>query len=111
MYYEDEVILCVSNSYEKKYYLNEDFNGLPEHIKNELKIMCVLFTEDVGGILIMQFNDEGTLFFKTESNEGDLLYDEIGSVLKIKQLQSEKSELLTSLELYFKVFFLGEDME
>lgn len=111
MYYEDEVILCVSNSYEKKYYLNEDFNGLPEHIKNELKIMCVLFTEDIGGILIMQFNDEGTLFFKTESNEGDLLYDEIGSVLKIKQLQSEKSELLTSLELYFKVFFLGEDVE
>lgn len=111
MFYEDEVILCVSNSYEKKYYLNEDFNGLPEHIKNELKIMCVLFTEDIGGILIMKFNDEGTLFFKTESDEGDILYDEIGSVLKVKQLQSEKSELLTSLELYFKVFFLGEDVE
>ena len=109
MVYGDTMILCVSNSYEKKYYLNEDFNGLPSHIKDELKIMCVLYTEDIGGILVMEFNEEGVLCFKTEADEGDLLYDEIGSVLKIKQLQSEKRELLTSLELYYKVFFLGED--
>ncbi len=110
MLYEENVVLCVSNSYEKKYYLNEDFNGLPSHIKDELKIMCVLFTEDVGGILIMEYNDEGVLMFKTECDEGDILYDEIGSVLKIKHLQIEKEELLTSLELYYKVFFLNEDI-
>ena len=47
--------------------------------------------------------------FQTEAEEGDLLYDEIGSVLKVKKLQQEKQELLESLELYFKVFFLNED--
>ena len=46
-----EVVLCVSNAYQKKYYLNENFNGLPQTIRDELKIMCVLYTEDVGGIL------------------------------------------------------------
>ena len=46
MYYEDNVVLCVSNAYEKKFYMNPDFNGLPDHIKKELKIMCVLFTEE-----------------------------------------------------------------
>ena len=35
----------------------------------------------------------------------------IGSVLKIKQLQSEKRELLESLEMYYRVFFLGEAPE
>ena len=50
--YQDKVILCGSNKYEQKYYLNEDFNGLPEEIKKELKIMCVIFTEEVGGILL-----------------------------------------------------------
>ena len=35
-------------------------------------------------------------------------YDEIGSVLKIKQLQTEKRELLEALEMYYRVFFLGE---
>ena len=35
-------------------------------------------------------------------------FDEIGSVLKIKELQREKRELLESLELFYKVFFLQE---
>ena len=98
----ENIVLCVSNSYERKYYLNEMFSVLPEEIKNELKIMCVLFTEDVGGILKMEF-EEDTLLFKTEADEEDLLYDEIGSVLKIKQLQYEKQELLESLENYYRI--------
>ena len=43
MYYEDDVVLCVSNAYEKKFYMNPDFNGLPDHIKKELKIMLRYF--------------------------------------------------------------------
>jgi hypothetical protein len=109
--YNDEVVLCGSSAYTKKYYLNEDFEGLPESVRDELKIMCVLYTEDVGGTLQLIFDEEGNLEFRTEAEEGDLLYDEIGSVLKIKQLQNTKQELLESLELYFKIFFLGEDME
>jgi hypothetical protein len=108
--YQENVVLCASSSYEQKYYLNEDFNGLPESIKEELKIMCVLFTEDVGGVLTLEFDEEGNLLFQVSSDEGDLLYDEIGSVLKIKELQRSKEELLESLELFYRVFFLGEDM-
>ena len=106
-----EVVLCVSNAYQKKYYLNENFNGLPQTIRDELKIMCVLYTEDVGGTLELVFDQEGNLQFRTSADEGDLLYDDIGSVLKIKQLQRDKRELLESLEVYFRVFFLGEDFE
>ena len=107
---EENVVLCGSSAYEKKYYLNPDFESLPDSIKDELKIMCVLFTADVGGILTMEFDEEGNLLFQTEADEGDLLYDEIGSVLKIKQLQEQKKELLESLELYYKAFFLNEDV-
>ena len=47
-----------------------------------------------------------------ESAKSCLLYtSEIGSVLRIKQLRAEKKELLESLELYYRVFFLGEDAE
>ena len=99
-----DVILCVSNSYEKKYYLNEIFEGLPQRVKDELKILCVLFTEDVGGILELKFNEEGTLELETKADEEDLLNDEIGSVLKIKQIQNTKQELLESLEMFYKVF-------
>lgn len=107
--YQDKVVLCASSAYEKKFWLNEDFQALPEQIKQELKIMCVLFTEDIGGILSLEFEEEGTLIMRVDSEETDYLYDEIGSVLKIKQLQREKAELLEAVELYYKVFFLGED--
>ena len=107
--YQDRVVLCGANSYEEKYYLTPDFDQLPQSIKDELKIMCVLYTEDVGGILSLVFEEDGTLVFEVNADEGDLLYDDIGSVLLIKKLQEEKKELLESLELYFKVFFLGED--
>lgn len=106
---QNNVVLCGSNSYEKKYYLDDNFAGLPQSIQDELKIMCVLYTEDVGGILTLEFEEDGTLVFHVDADEGDLLFDEIGSVLKIKQLQSEKRELLESLELYYKVFYLHED--
>ena len=109
--YNDEIVLCGSSAYTKKFYLNENFEGLPESIKDELKIMCVLYTEDIGGTLQLVYDEDGSLEFRTEAEEGDLLYDEIGSVLKIKQLQNTKQELLEALELYFRVFFLGEDME
>jgi hypothetical protein len=107
--YDEEVVLCGSSAYTKTFYLNEEFDALPEAVKEELKILCVLFTEDVGGVLTLVFDEEGNLSFRTECEEDDILYDEIGSVLKIKQYQREKTELMESLEKYFKVVFLGED--
>ena len=108
--YQANVVLCASSAYEQKYYLNEDFEQLPQQIKDELKIMCVLYTEDVGGILELEFDEEGNLNLKVTADEGDLLFDEIGSVLKIKQIQQEKAELLESLEMYYRVFFLDEEI-
>ncbi len=107
--YEERVVLCASNAYEQKYYLNEDFAALPQAVQDELKVMCVLYTEDVGGVLSLVFEEDGTLVFEVNADEGDLLFDEIGSVLLMKRMQEEKRELLAALELYFKVFFLGED--
>ena len=107
--YQEKVVLCASSAYEQKFWMNDDFKILPEQIRQELKIMCVLFTEDVGGTLSMEYEEDGTLVFQVDSEESDYLYDEIGSVLKIKQLQREKAEMLEALELYYKVFFLGED--
>lgn len=109
--YGEKIVLCGSNAYEQKYYLNPDFDRLPESVKDELKIMCVLFTEDVGGILTLEYDENGVLMFHVMYDEGDLLFDEIGCDLKIKQLQKEKEELLQALEMYYKVFFLGKETE
>ena len=39
--YEEKVVLCGANSYEKKYYLNPDFEALPQEI--------VYFTQKMWG--------------------------------------------------------------
>jgi hypothetical protein len=104
--YEEKLVLCVSNSYEKQFYFNEDFQSLPQQVKDELKIMCVLYTEEVGGILSLEYDEEGSLQFVVQADEGDLLFDEIGSVLKMKQIREDKKDLLEALETYYKVFFL-----
>ena len=107
----EKVVLCASNAYSRKYYLNPSFDGLPTSVKEELQIMCVLYTEDVGGILELSFDEEGNLQFETNYEEGDFFYDEIGIVLKIKQYQSVKRELLESLETYYRIIFLGEGLK
>ena len=93
------------------YYLNPQFSKLPEHIRQELQIMCVLYTQKVGGILMLEFTPEGHLEFKTEAKENDFFYDEIGSVLEIKKLQNEKRELMEALEMFYRVVFLGEEFD
>ena len=90
--YDEKVVLCGANSYEEKYYLNPDF----EH--------------DVGGILTLVFEEDGELCFEVSTEEFDPMFDEIGSQLKIKQLQRDKQDLLQALQLYYKVFFLGEEI-
>ena len=108
---DEEMVLYAASSYEQKYYLNPEFESLPEAVKQELQIMCVLYTADVGGVLLLVFDENGNLELKVEHNEGDFSFDEIGSVLKIKELQDTKEELFKSLEMFYKVFYLGEEME
>lgn len=103
----EEVVLCGASAYNKKFYLNEEFKGLPGQVRDELKIMCVLFTEDIGGILQLVFDEEGNLEFRTSCDEGDLLYDDIGCGLKIKELQQKKQDLLEALQMYYKLLYVG----
>ena len=105
------MVLCGANAYEKKYYFNPEFSSLPEQIQDELHIMCVLFTEEIGGIFTVEYSEEGDLELKTEALEADAMYDDIGGPLRIKQLQEDKRELFRSLELFYQVFFLGLDVE
>ena len=103
------IVLCGSNAYDKKYYFNPQFEKLPENVREELQIMCVLFTEEVGGIFTIGFTPNGNVVMDTRAEEGDLLYDEIGSALLIKKLRREKQEVFQSPEIYYRVTFLHQN--
>ncbi len=107
---DGELVLCASSIYNQKFYLNKDFSKLPEEIKDELHAMCGAFTQEVGGIFMLVFDSDGNLKIQTRALEDDLLFDDIGCSLKVKKLQNDKKELFQSLELFYKVFIQGVDV-
>ncbi|MBO4977005.1 MAG: hypothetical protein J6C54_04600 [Lachnospiraceae bacterium] len=107
---DKRIVLCGANAYEQKYYFNEQFNGIPDSIKDELHIICVLFTEEVGGIFTIVFEEDGTLSLETNAEEDDIYYDEISSGLLVGEIRRKRQDLLESLSLYYRVFILKEDI-
>lgn len=105
----EEVVICGANAYEEKYYFNKDFARIPEEIQEELHIICVLFTEEVGGIFTIGFDEEGELKFTTQAADEDYLYDDISAGLLISKIRATKQEMLESLQLFYRAFILKED--
>ena len=58
---DEEFVLCAASAYEQKFYLNPEFDALPQSIKEELNIMGVLYTDDVGELLMLVFDEDGNL--------------------------------------------------
>ncbi len=107
----NKTVLCGANAYEKKYYFNNQFDGIPESIKEELHVICVLFTEEVGGVFTIAFEEDGNVILETEAEESDIYYDEVGSGLLVGEVRRNRQELFESLRLYYKVFILKEPVE
>lgn len=108
---EKRIVLCGANAYEQKYYFNEQFAGIPEFIKEELHVICVLFTEEVGGIFTIVFEEDGSITLETNAEDDDLLYDEISSGLLVGEIRRNRQEMLEALQLYYRVFILHEKFE
>ena len=106
----ERVVLCGANAYEQKYYFNDRFKAIPQSIKDELHIICVLFTEEVGGIFTLVFDEDGILNMETNAEETDIYYDEIGSGLLVNKIRQTRQELFESLSMYYRVVILGEDV-
>ena len=106
----EKIVLCGASAYQQKYYFNEQFKAIPQSIKDELRIICVLFTEEVGGTFSLVFDEEGNLNIETDAEENDIYYDEIGSALLVKKVMQTRQDLFESLSMYYRVVILHEDI-
>lgn len=108
---QEKVVLCGANAYEEKYYFNEQFAGIPKSIQDELRVICVLFTQEAGGVFTIAFDEEGDLLLETDAHEDDITYDEVTSGLLIGEVRRKRIELLESLSLFYRAFILKEKIE
>ena len=108
---ENKVVLCGANAYEKKYYFNEEqFKMIPDSIKQELHVISVLITEEVGGVITNAIEEDGNVVMETNADDDDIYYDEISSGLMISEIRRSRQELFESLSLYYRVFIKKEDV-
>lgn len=108
---QEKVVLCGANAYEEKYYFNEQFAGIPKSIQDELRVICVLFTQEAGGVFTIAFDEEGDLLLETDAHEDDITYDEITSGLLIGEVRRKRIDLLESLSMFYRAFILKEKIE
>ena len=107
---DGRIVLCGSNAYEKKYYFNPLFDSVPESVKEELHIICVLFTEEAGGVFLVVFEPDGSISMETEAAEEDILYDDITAGLLVSEIRRHRQTLFEELQLFYRVFVLKEDI-
>ena len=93
-------VLCGANASNMKFYFNEERYGiLPKAVKEELKILCVLYCADVGGAITLSFDEDHRLRITTLSP-----IDEIGAELKVKAMQLDNQEFFGQLEEFSRQF-------
>ena len=104
------IILCGANAYEMKYYYNPLFKKIPESIQKELHIICVLFTQEAGGIFTIEFEDDGTVTMETNCDDDDITYDEISAGLLIGEVRRQRQDLFEAIQMYYRAVILHEDI-
>ena len=53
------------------------------------------------------FDGDGKVILMTDADEDDLLYDEIGSGILVKEVRKRRQDLFESLEMFYKSFIVG----
>ena len=103
------IILCGANAYEKKYYFNPLFKKIPVSIQKELHIVCVLFTQEAGGIFTIEFEDDGMVTMETNADEDDITYDEVSAGLLIGEVRRQRQDLFEAMQMYYRIYILKEN--
>ncbi len=85
----------------QKYFFDPEFNALPDSIKEEIRIICVVMAQRLGCTFLMGFKDEGDVYFEIVKGENAYDFDDIGADLEIKSLTKEKEELIKALKVWY----------
>lgn len=104
------IVLCGANAYEQKYYYNPLFKKVPESIQKELHIICVLFTQEAGGVFTIEFEEDGVITMETNADEEDITYDEVSAGLMIGEIRRQRQDLFDALKSYYRVIVLHQSL-
>ena len=100
---ENIIPIIVSNSYERKYYLDKRLESLPKEVKDVLKILFVTHTENVGGCVEVSFDNKVyDLIFRAYKNDDDFDYDEIKANYELNRIEKQNEDLFKKVAEFCK---------
>ena len=56
------------------------------------------------------FEEDGNVVLETNADDDDITYDEVSSGLLVGEIRRRRQELFESLQIYYRVFILKEDV-
>ena len=92
------LVLCGASAYDEKYYWNP-----------LLRIICVLFTQEAGGVFLLVFNEDGELDMETFADVEDITYDTVSAGLLTGTIRRRRAEVFRMMELYYRICVLHEN--
>jgi hypothetical protein len=96
------VVLAAASQYTDKYFFNDSLGPIPDEIRKEVLVLLVWATEESGGMTIMGFEEDGSVYLASTAEEGDLGYDEISAGLTIREIEREHADLIEELEQWYR---------
>ena len=96
-----EKIIAAASWDKQKYFFEPEFSSLPESIKEEINIICVVMAQRLACTFLMGFKEDGDVYFEIVKPENAFDFDDIGADLEIKSLSKEKEELIKSLKVWY----------
>jgi len=100
---EKHVLIAASHYKQQYFFNNEEFSGLPEKIKTELRHVISGASIATGGIVILGFYNDGEVYLEGQREDEDFEYDEIAAKEYLNFLFKgmEEEGLLQSLGIWF----------
>lgn len=103
----EETILIAVSPYLKKYYINTQYEDLPEEISEWLRAKLGALAEKVGATILLGFYDTGEMYV-TYQFENQNFSDEIGAELAIKKFKQNEAEVLDSIKAWYALYHTEE---
>ena len=108
----DRLVIGIGDNNQKKRKYNKDVM--------KAAIEKTLVSEKINNVVVVNYeglsvdaakDNECNFLVRGIRDDMDYYYDDIGAGLKLHQLQRQKRELMSSLEMYYRVMFLNKTVE
>lgn len=101
----NKIVLAAASFEKQQYFMDTKFQGLPDTIKEEVRVICITLAQKLGCTFLVGFYEDGEVYFETVVPEDTIDFDEIGAALEVKEITRTQKELLQALQLWYTVFF------